>query len=592
MQRTNTFRRTIRSFALAAQCAALLVGFGVAAFAQPSDPAIRSDVILVNHVGFLPDSPKYCVVPQPPEQTFTIHRLADCVWTYVQEGTLTEGGPELEPGSIGEFTSLQEEGIYQVRCGARQSRCFVVWRHVYDVPMRVLYTYFPWQRCGDNITGWAAPCHLDDGRIAETGAHQDLAGGFHQSGDLRKWASLEVIGLMGLNRFGQTQSPRWDDGCIAEDLRWGGDYYQKLVREDGGMFDSVFIPLGWGPRDFYLSDAPPPAMWNNIRYQAMLSVYFKSRDAAYSETCKQTALRVWHYMTSTKRSPEKYHAPALPPRGHDNLNDWYAGFYPGSSADLAHRLCAAVALHRATGDPALLEDAAQSASALVALQMAPATTSDDRDACFWEGPEHKTLETSGFWHTSGPLGLCELLELKPDHPDAAKWRKAVERIAEQYLSTSRRNPWGLVATQWSLQEQPAPPDTNGPSRCVVYEYRPGGYNGPIAAAGVFLRRAAALTGKEEYRHAAQRQMDWILGCNPYDSSSVEGVGYNQPQRSFFGEFFPPTPQIPGGVSTGITSWSITQQNSGFANEYDMPIVGLVLWLMTEQVGAPAQAGNR
>ena len=85
----------------------------------------------------------------------------------------------------------------------------------------------------------------------------------------------------------------------------------------------------------------------------------------------------------------------------------------------------------------------------------------------------------------------------------------------------------------------------------------------------------------EFHHVAQRQIDWILGCNPYDRSSVEGVGYNQPQRGFYGEFFPPTPQIPGAVSTGMTSESIISQDSGFANEYDMPIVGLVLWLMTD-----------
>ena len=572
-----------------------------------TDPAIRTNAILINHIGFLPESPKYCVVPQPPEKTFTIHRLKDCIWTQVHEGTLTESGPELEPGWVGEFTLLREEGIYQVRCGGRQSRCFVVWRRVYDVPMRILYNYFPWQRCGDNITGWAAPCHLDDGRIAETGAHRDLAGGYHQSCDLRKWASLEVIGLMGLTRFGQMQTPRWDNGCVAEELRWGSDYYQKLVREDGGLLDSVFIPLGWGPRDFYLSDAPPPAIWSTIRHQAMLAAYFKSRDAAYSEKCKQVAMRVWQYMTSTKRRSEKYQAPALPPRGHGGLNSWYAGFYPGSSLDLAHRLCAAVALYRLTDESALLEDAAQSASALVNLQVAPAAAGGDIGACFWAGPDRKNLVDSGgyFWHSSGPLGLCELLKLKPDHPDSAKWRRAVERIAEQYLRTSRRNPWGLVATHWSLQDRPVPTppvsasgasrsvsetynggnldrdDAAGAKRFVVYHYRPHVYNGPIAAAGVFLRRAATLTGKDEYRHVAQRQMDWILGCNPYDASAVEGVGYNQPQRGFYGEFFPPTPQIPGSVSTGITSGSILSQNSGFANEYDMPIVGLVLWLMTE-----------
>jgi len=106
-----------------------------------------------------------------------------------------------------------------------------------------------------------------------------------------------------------------------------------------------------------------------------------------------------------------------------------------------------------------------------------------------------------------------------------------------------------------------------------------------------MRYAAKLTGRNEYRCVAQRQMDWILGCNPYDASAVEGVGYNQPLRGFYGEFFPPTPQIPGAVSTGLTSGSILMQNSGFANEYDMPVVGWVLWLMTEQAGSSVPQGK-
>jgi hypothetical protein len=577
------------------------------AVAQPTGSPVRTDAILVNHVGFLPDASKYCVVPQPPEKIFTIQRLKDCVWRQVLEGKLVEGGPELEPGWVGDFSSLREEGIYQVRCSARQSRCFVIWRRVYDVPMRVLYNYFPWQRCGDSTTGWAAPCHLDDGRIAETGQHRDLAGGYHQSCDLRKWASLEVIGLMGLTRFAQMQSPRWDKGGIAEELRWGGDYYQKLVRDDGGMLDSVFVPLGWGPRDFYLSDAPPPAMWNAIRYQAMLAAYFKSRNAPYSEKCKQTAAKVWQYMTSPNRRTEKYRAPALPPLGHDNLNDWYAGFYRGSALDLAHRLCAAVALYRVAGDPALLADAARSASALVSLQVASTTANKDNDACFWDGPTRERLVDSGYcWHVTGPLGLCDLLELKPDHPDAHLWRQAVERIAEQYLCTSRRNPWGLAATCWTSQKdrvasQPAEPKVaasrvipevydggrlgphkpGGPERFAAYQYRAPAYNGLIAPAGVFLLRAAAITGKDVFRHVGQRQLDWILGCNSFDASAVEGVGYNQPHRGLYGEFFPPTPQIPGAVSTGINTSSFAPAGYGFANEYDMPIVGSVLWLMTD-----------
>lgn len=83
---------------------------------------------------------------------------------------------------------------------------------------------------------------------------------------------------------------------------------------------------------------------------------------------------------------------------------------------------------------------------------------------------------------------------------------------------------------------------------------------------------------------AQRQLDWVMGCNPFDASAIEGVGYNQPLRGLFGEFFPSTPQIPGAVSIGFQFASFDPNLYGNCgpNEYDMPVVGNVLWVIAEQ----------
>jgi hypothetical protein len=101
---------------------------------------------------------------------------------------------------------------------------------------------------------------------------------------------------------------------------------------------------------------------------------------------------------------------------------------------------------------------------------------------------------------------------------------------------------------------------------------------------LFLNRAAEITGDKTFRAVAQRQLDWVMGCNPFDASAIEGVGYNQPLRAQFGEFFPPTPQIPGAVGIGFQYRSFDPNQYGHcgANEYDMPVVGNVLWVMAEQ----------
>ena len=119
--------------------------------AEPAVPSpVKTGVILVNHVGFPPNAAKHCVIPSPPQKEFTVHRMKkEGGWTQVFSGTLTEGGGDLEPGWIGDFSALREEGIYQVQCGSWRSRAFSIHAGVYDLPMRVIFNYFTLARCGD-----------------------------------------------------------------------------------------------------------------------------------------------------------------------------------------------------------------------------------------------------------------------------------------------------------------------------------------------------------------------------------------------------------------------------------------------------------
>jgi len=570
----------------------------------PGRSPVKAGVILVNHVGFPPNAAKHCVIPTPPEEAFTIHRLQDTTWTQVFAGPLVEGGRELEAGWVGDFSGVRDDGIYQARCGSLRSRTFTVHANVYDVPMRSLFNYFTWARCGDTTKNCTGPCHLDDGNLVGVG-QRDFSGGYHQSSDLRKWPWGLNLGLMGLVQFGGLQKPDWGQGSIAEEVRWGCDYYQKIVRDDGGMFDCVFIPIHWGPRDYYPSDPPAPALWNSIRHQAMAAEYFKDCDAAYAAKCRQTADRVWRHMTSDKRPQGKYAAPAIPPLGHGGLNATFSAFYEGSAQDLAHRASAALALHRITANDVFLEDAAWSTSRLAALQAMEAGPDGGLSAVFWEGTEGDLLGSTlrGFgYFGNGPivLCLCEMIAAAPHHPDARRWRDAVHAVAKRYREIAARNPWGLVATHFELRDAPRaadnkPPEPRRPgsvrlregegaAKEIAYEYRRYTYHYDLMLAGLFLNRAAVITGDMTYRALAQRQLDWVMGCNPFDASAIEGVGYNQPLRGLFGEFFPPTPQIPGAVMIGLQDASFDPNfygNCG-SNEYDMPVVGNVLWVMAEQ----------
>jgi len=580
--------------------------------------------IRINHVGFTPHSLKTFVIGNPPEKEFGVFKLQDTLFTCVYKGVLEQKGTELEAGWVGNFTGFKDEGIYRIHCGELNSRCFIIYKDLYRNPARLLHNYFLWQRCGESGTGWDSPCHLDDSITLPSGELKDLSGGYHQSCDLRKWTWGLSLGLVGLVQYALVANAKWDNGQLEEEIKRGSEYLQKMTRDDGGIMDSCFLPEGWearkegenkghndysalwGKREFYIQDSPDPSQWNSIRFQALAAKYFEKKDEEYSKKCLDYGLKNWSYMASKKENT-KYKPFKIPAIGHDNFFDnVFGGFYEGSALEYSHRLCAAISLYKATGDNIYLDDASKCATQLSNLQFeGDNITENPASACFKEHAESEAVANSYiyFWNTSAPIGLCDILELAPNHPDAAKWNICVRKIAEQCNVISKRNTWSRLPVTWKLDSPKGPvcfsfsttsegkdDDMNFGGNVVFkkgtqedtpcfYRYYDFCYNLDIIAQAIFLKKASIILNNKDYAGLAHRQLDWILGSNPFDSSSVEGLGYNQPHRGIFGEFFPPVPQIPGAVFTGITKHSFDPKGYGLDNEYDMPMVGWLLWLM-------------
>lgn len=555
---------------------------------------IAKSALFVNHVGFLPGGPKHLVMANPPSPEYIIN--AD-IWGHAPafRGKLVRVSGELGDAWVGDFSAMQEQGLFEACCGDLRSHPFPVHGEVYDQPLRTLFNYYPTQRCGDSRTGWHAPCHLQDAKRTDTGGQLRLAGGWHQSCDLRKWITGTPYGLLGLSQLGLLKNPRWDEGRIADELRWGNRYFHNMIRPDGGLMDSVVVPLGWGERLVYPNDPPTCSSYVMIVGQTMAARYLKERDPAHSSACLDAAMRIWNYMTGPACPKTRYRPGVLPP-GHEWLADCFAAHYPGSAMERGDALYAALNLAEATGDEKFIDQACRLAADLLRLQVQTEDESDPASGCFRIGPDNDHLIAFGqcttFGTVFGAMGLAELALLRPEHADAPKWRRAVRLIAEQKCWGAARNPWGLVPSYWYSDK----PENGRPGGSGRYRYffrfrSPNGGeirvgpNGDITGSALFMRRAWRLLGDQRYRVVAQRQVDWILGCNPFDSSTVEGVGLNQPMRYMNGgEFFPPTPQIPGAVMTGIQG-DAQDEPEPFANncstEYDIPSGAPLLWLLSE-----------
>jgi len=552
------------------------------------------DRILVNHVGFLPWSAKTCVIVNPPQMEFTVN---SDLWgsTIVFCGQLRRVNTDLGDAWVGDFSAVQADGAYLIHCGDLTSRPVLIHKEVYHQPLRVLFNYYPTQRCGDSLTGWHAPCHLDDACRADTGEHIGLAGGWHQSGDLRKWMTGTPFGLSGLSQLGMRHQPRWDQGQIADELRWGNQYFHKMIRSDGGLMDHVVVPNEWSGRKVYANDPPTFTTYMVIVGQALVARYLAARDPEHSCKCLDAARRMWDYITGPSSSAGAPYRPQVLPMGHEWLLECYDIHFRGSALERGDAMYAAIKLFEATGEAGFIEQAISYAKDLMDLQLGGDIADDPAAACFRVGPGRSDLVASSYFSAFGTpfsaMGLAELAMLRPEHVDAPRWRNAVVLMAEQKCRGAERNPWGLIPSYWSADV----PGAGRPGGSGRYRYfyrfccKNGsticiGPNGDIAGSALFLLRAYRLTGEVRYLATVQRQVDWILGCNPFDASTVEGVGLNQPMRYVGGEFFPPTPQIPGAVMTGIMAGE-DDNPEPFANntstEYDMPANAPLMWLLSE-----------
>ena len=168
---TSNRREFLRKCAVTAPLVGLPALASVASAADaPAKPAPAAGQgfgrLLLNHVGFVPAGAKTVIGVNPAQSEFVVAKVEfngqRVTLRAVFTGTLEETTGDMGRAWVGDFSAVREEGIYVVHCGQVRSRRFMIQKRLFDYPLRVLFNYFPSQRCGDSLTGYNAPCHEHD----------------------------------------------------------------------------------------------------------------------------------------------------------------------------------------------------------------------------------------------------------------------------------------------------------------------------------------------------------------------------------------------------------------------------------------------
>jgi len=188
------------------------------------------------------------------------------------------------------------------------------------------------------------------------------------------------------------------------------------------------------------------------------------------------------------------------------------------------------------------------------------------------------------------ISLCDLIETLPFHKDVSVWKEMISDYSHQYLKQmAGKNSFGIVPYGLFTGKDPG-----GNRKAGNYWYRyfmqPElswwvGINANLASAGVGLIKASKVLNDPELKVLAQKQLDWITGVNPFNSSTIVSVGHNQPIHFGGSTFLPSTPVLPGAVQNGLGGDTADQPVIGNGNwqisEYWTPMVAFTLWLMAE-----------
>jgi hypothetical protein len=539
--------------------------------------------ISLNHIGYTPEASKMCVLSGQDEQTFEVIDVRTHRPRY--QGRLIPHSGDFGDFVVGRFDAFREKGVFYIRSGDKESYPFRIAGDVYRDPMRTILRYFQIQRCGPSESGYASPCHKDDGyRIEDnkkTEHHQDVTGGWHDASDLRKWVTATIYGMIGLASVYESVNMEDCKEELLDELRWGNRYFLAMQEPDGYIMNHCAgdafehgdqnrwtdnIPGNQDDRLIRTEPCNLTAQYGFIYAEALLSRLVQSSDPEYARRCLEAAERCLEWCIRTDKTAQTL--------------DWGA-----ASA-------AALQLYKSTGDVKCKNLSVEYAGYVLSAQENDDTkgvkgyffTQNGRDT-----PDKQIFH--GCWYL---LALCDLVESFPGHEHVDDWKRAIQGYCDGYLSVlTGKNVFGIVPYGLFRGEDPG-----GSRRIGPYFYRyfmkpvQGwwvGINANLASHGVGLVKAARVLDAPRYRHLAQRQLDWIVGCNPHNASMVTDLGYNQP-RAFinWNEFRPHTPLIPGAVMNGMggtmDDMPTLLEGGWETTEYWTPMIAYTLWLLGELSG--------
>ena len=345
---------------------------------------------------------------------------------------------------------------------------------------------------------------------------------------------------------------------LFEEAWWGADFLMRMQDPEGFFYMTVFDKWSKDHHERMISTFRTKQGIRMENYQAgfrqgggmaiaalaRVSTHERDRipaDGFTPSQCLAAAERGYRHLVE--------HNSAYLDNGRENIIDCYCA------------LTAAVELLKATEHDWYLEEARRWAGRLSSLF--------DPSLPGWLVEEGSSRP---FYHASDSgLPILSLLLYTRIEPEEQRRKKTANLVLDVLKTELERA--AVDGNPFMHTRQPVQAARGGEVRTsffVPHDNESGywwqGENARLASMAAMMRIAASseelqgLAGASEgiidcLRQAADAQLDWILGCNPFDTCMFQGYGRNNPRYEKH------YPNAPGGICNGITG--------GFEDEEDI-----------------------
>jgi hypothetical protein len=468
-----------------------------------------------------------------------------------------------------DFSELSQSGSFHIEAGKNVTLPFRIEQDVWEESIWKALNFFYVERCGTPVPGIHASCHSDwtctngDRKIV-------INGGWHDAGDFTQGLRNTSEAVYAMFSLAERVREKGNKTELYERLidegKWGLDWILKTSFGDGfrnegsvnsrrtngiiGDYDDVTATARNNPKTNFIASSAEA-----IAYRAL-----KERDPRLASYSLKKAQADWQFAVDK----------LVLVRENDSTAVWSVSF---DSGDVLHEVASAgilasVELWSATGDKKYADKAVGLANIITESQQRKRPVMDvPLTGFFYTGPSRKyILHYCHNGREQEPIAALTLLcEALPDHPDWMKWYSAVT-LHSEYLKTIAKytEPYGIIPSSiYKDNDYLQVPESrreffrkqvlNGISLGngnylrifpVWMDYR--GHFGIILPQAQALTYAARLRGDDDSRKLAVRQLEWVVGRNPFSQSTMYGEGYDFPPL-----YTPSSGDITGALPVGI-----------------------------------------